>query len=152
MTVCIINDSKRFFIQNNVFLAPVQSTLIRKKKKKKSRNLALKRHSVMKLKCKYSRNYGNILIEHTRKIMQICGIRIKVSFSSIMWKTELYIFVCELKSLNPTISECRWQFYLICWFSLVQSEKEIQMLPAQVLLHVLSQKTVNYNMTQITFK
>lgn len=41
-------------------------------------------------------------------------------------------------------------------FPLVQSgterEKEIAMLAPQVLLHVLTQKTVNYDMLQTTFK
>lgn len=33
-----------------------------------------------------------------------------------------------------------------------ESEKEIAMLPAQVFLPVLTQKTVNYDIMQITFK
>lgn len=33
-----------------------------------------------------------------------------------------------------------------------ESGKEIAMLPAQVLLHVLTQETVNYDMLQVTFK
>lgn len=33
-----------------------------------------------------------------------------------------------------------------------ESEKEVAILSAQVLLHVLTQKTVNYDMMQITFK
>lgn len=33
-----------------------------------------------------------------------------------------------------------------------ESDKEIAMLPAQVLLHVLAQKTVNYDTLQIPFK
>lgn len=36
--------------------------------------------------------------------------------------------------------------------SVTVSEKEIAMLPAQVLLHVLTQKTLNYDMLQITSK
>lgn len=148
MTECIINDST-FFHSEQCF--PSTCSKHSYQKKNRSWNLAFKIHSVMKLKCKYSRNHWNIQIEHTRKIMQICGIRIKVFFSSIMWKTELYIFVCGLKSLNPTISECKWQFYLLVQ-SGTESEKEVAILSAQVLLHVLTQKTVNYDMMQITFK
>lgn len=36
--------------------------------------------------------------------------------------------------------------------SATESEKEIAMLPAQVLLHVLTQEIVNYDMLQIAFK
>lgn len=71
-----------------------------------------------------------------------------------MWKTELYNFICLWAEILES-HHLRMQMTVLSYLlvqSGTESEKEIAMLPAQVLLHVLTQKTVNYDMLQITFK
>lgn len=117
--------------------------------------MALKIDSAIKLKCTYSRNHWNIQIENIRKIMQVINL---------WYKNKSIFLIHNVK--NRAVYICLWAEILeshhlriqmtVLSYLLVQSgtksEKEIAMLPAQVLLHVLTQKIVNYGMLQKTFK